>query len=102
MGSTNFFTLNSFPFITKKTDLLSITFFADIETKQEKWIIALTNRWKSKIGTHNFLDDRCSSISDINRLINIHYIEYNKVIDKLMKWPFPVKKNLFWDTPLKI
>ena len=27
-------------FYHKKTYLLSITFFADIETKQEKWIIA--------------------------------------------------------------
>ena len=57
--------------IVNKVNLLSITFFAEIEMKQEKLIKSI------KIDTHNFLGDRFSSIPDINRLIIIiiHYID---------------------------
>ena len=53
---------------------MSITFYAEIKTKQELIVM--------KIDTHNFLGDRFSSISNINRLpisiilIDIDYIDY--------------------------
>jgi len=41
------------------------------------------NQWKSmKIDSHNFLGDRFSSISNIDRLINIDYIIDN-IIDNI-------------------
>ena len=70
------FSLNSFPFIANKACLLSVTFFAEIKTKQEKIDNNDENRWQSMIiDTQNFLGDRFSSISDINRLINIDFID---------------------------
>ena len=65
-----FFEFLSFLNIANKDNLLSITFFAEIKTTQEKSIKSM------KIDTDNFLGDRFSSISDINQLINIDYIDY--------------------------
>ena len=64
VGSNNEkFSMNSFPFIKNKADLLSITFFAEIikqnkKIQQRKSITSMTideDRWKSmNINTHNF------------------------------------------------
>ena len=62
-----------------KDNLLGI-FFSVIEIKLEKSITINKKPWKLlKIGTHNSVDHRFASISDINSLImliTVDYIDY--------------------------